>query len=135
MKNLANQNATVELSEDGAGLVVRHTDRNPRVAPSVFISREDALGVLADAGVEDPTITSVAPATGAAAGGTAVQVWGTHFGPGAVVEFDGEPATDVVVVGPTLITCTTPAHAAGAVDVVVTVGTKTATEDDAFTYA
>lgn len=45
---------------------------------------------------------------------------GTGFGTGATVTFGGSLATSVVVVTSNYITCTTPTHAAGAVDVVVT---------------
>jgi len=65
------------------------------------------------------TITSVTPALGPVAGGTPVTIAGTNFGATAgTVTFDGIAATDVVW-GAT-ITCKTPPHAAGAVNVVVT---------------
>lgn len=71
-----------------------------------------------------PVVTGIVPNTGPAAGGTAItDLQGTGFlndpGPPAVT-FDGVPATGVVWVSATRITCVTPAHAAGAVDVVVT---------------
>ena len=67
-----------------------------------------------------PTITSVAPATGPAAGGTAVTITGTGFANGAKVTFGGTAATAVMVVNSTSITCTTPAGTVGAQNVVVT---------------
>lgn len=68
-----------------------------------------------------PTVTSATPATGAAAGGEAItDLAGTDFRPGATVTFGGVAATSVVVVSRTRITCVTPAHAAGVVNVVVT---------------
>jgi len=71
-----------------------------------------------------PTVTGIVPNTGPAAGGTAItDLQGTGFldDPGPpTVTFGGVPATSVVRVSATRITCTTPAHAAGAVDVVVT---------------
>lgn len=81
-----------------------------------------------------PTITLVAPATGGAAGGTAVTLTGTNFVSGATVTFGGGAATSVVVVSGTSITCATPAHGAGAVDVVVTTTYGTDTEVGGFTY-
>jgi hypothetical protein len=54
------------------------------------------------------------------AGGTAATVTGTGFLTGATVAFGGTAATSVVVVGPTSITCVTPAHTSGLVNVVVT---------------
>jgi len=67
-----------------------------------------------------PTVTVVAPDNGTMAGGTAATVTGTGFLTGATVTFGGTSATGVTVVGPTSITCVTPAHTSGAVDVVVT---------------
>jgi hypothetical protein len=70
-----------------------------------------------------PTVSSVSPANGGVAGGTGVTITGTNFGgTGAfvpVVTFGGVAATNVVVTTGsfTQITCTAPAHAAGAVDV------------------
>jgi hypothetical protein len=89
-----------------------------------------------DAAYAVPTVTAVGPNNGTAAGGTAVTVTGTGFqsgiqqdaSQGTVVQgggttgvtFGGAAATNVQVVSDTEITCTTPAHAAGAVAVVVT---------------
>lgn len=84
------------------------------------------------------TFTSVAPATGGVAGGTAVTVTGTGFKTGATVRFNGVIATSVVVVNSTTITCVTPANAAAAVNVLVTnpgTGGSTVTGTAAYTYA
>ena len=67
-----------------------------------------------------PTVSSIAPTSGPAAGGTAVTISGTGFAAGATVTIGGSAATSVVVVSATSITATTPAHAAGAVTVTVT---------------
>lgn len=81
-----------------------------------------------------PTITSLNPATGPAAGGTQVMITGTGYVPGATVTFAATPATGVVVASATAIVCIAPAHAAGAVDVVVTTGGGTATSTGGYTY-
>lgn len=83
----------------------------------------------------DPTIVSITPATGAAAGGTAVTISGTALTGATAVTFGGTTATSIVVVNDTTITCATPAKTAGAYDVVVTTPNGTATEEDGFTYA
>lgn len=88
-----------------------------------------------DALYEPATIDSVTPAGGGTAGGTAVTIKGTNFAGTTAVSFGGTAATNVVVVDETTITCTTPAHAAGAVDVVVTDDSGPVTEVGAFTYA
>lgn len=84
-----------------------------------------------------PTITTIDPDTGAAAGGTAVTITGTNFvEDGLGVTFDGVSATAVAFVSATEVTCDTPAHAAGAVDVEVVTydGAGSVTEVDGFTY-
>ena len=67
-----------------------------------------------------PTITSITPNTGTTAGGASVTITGTGFAAGATVNLGGTAATAVNIVSSTSITATTPAHAAGAVNVVVT---------------
>lgn len=67
-----------------------------------------------------PAVTGIVPSTGSTAGGTSVTISGTNFVPGATVDIGGSPATSVVFVDPNTLTAVTPAHAVGAVDVVVT---------------
>ena len=67
-----------------------------------------------------PTVSAITPNSGTANGGTAVTITGTGFLAGATVKLGGTAATGVTVVSSTSITATTPAHAAGAVSVVVT---------------
>lgn len=82
-----------------------------------------------------PTVTSVAASSGSTAGGTNVTITGTGFVATPTVTFGGTSATNVVWVNSTTLTCTTPAHAAGAVNVVVTnPDTQTGTGTNAFTY-
>ena len=77
------------------------------------------LAVHVYGGCSTPTVTSVAPNTGPDTGGTSVTITGTNFVATASATFGGVAATNVVVVNTTTITATTPAHAAGAVDVIV----------------
>ena len=82
-----------------------------------------------------PTLSAVSPVSGPAAGGTAVTLTGTNFAAGATVTVGGTAATSVVVVSSTRITAVTPAGAAGARDVRVTLsGGQAATLAGAFTY-
>ena len=67
-----------------------------------------------------PKVTGIGPSSGPASGGTGVTIMGTGFQPGATVSLGGTPASNVVVGSSTSITATTPAHAAGSVNVVVT---------------
>jgi glucose/arabinose dehydrogenase len=83
-----------------------------------------------------PTVTSISPTTGPATGGTPVTIGGTGFLSGATVTLGGTAATSVVVVNSTTITATTAAHAAGAVNVVVTnTDTQSGTLTSGFTYS
>ncbi|MEO5822775.1 MAG: IPT/TIG domain-containing protein, partial [Vicinamibacteraceae bacterium] len=85
--------------------------------------------------VPSPTLTSIAPATGATAGGTAVTLTGTNFAAGTTVTIGGAAATSVVVSSSTRITAVTPAGAAGARDVrVALTGGQSATLTGGFTY-
>jgi hypothetical protein len=87
-----------------------------------------------DAEFVAPTINSISPATGPAAGGTIITITGTGFTTGTTVTVGGGSATSVDVDTATKLKCTTPAHAAGATDVVVTTKAGTATETGGFTY-
>jgi plastocyanin len=83
-----------------------------------------------------PTVTGISPTSATTAGGTAVTVTGTGFAAGATVSFGGTAASNVVVSSATSITTTTPAHAAGAVDVVVTNSNGTSGRlNGGFTYS
>lgn len=82
-----------------------------------------------------PTVGSVTPPTGNVGGGTAVTISGTNFQSGATVTFGGVAATNVAFVNSSTITATTPAHTAGAVDVVVhNPDGQTGTKTSGFTY-
>jgi hypothetical protein len=69
-----------------------------------------------------PTVASVTANTGPVAGGTSVAIAGTNFATSGTVTvtFGGTPATGVVVGTSTTLSCTTPAHVAGPINVVVT---------------
>ena len=82
-----------------------------------------------------PSITSLAPVSGPAAGGTVITISGTGFIQGASVKLGGINATGVAVNSSTSISATTPAHAAGAINVVVTnPDNQSATLTNGFTY-
>ena len=107
----------------------------PTVSPA-----QPTPGGLADAFVarisdpDPPTITGVVPQWGPVSG-SAVTIVGNCFRPGATATFGGTAATGLAVVSPTALTATTPAHAAGAVDVAVTnPGSPPVTRVGAFTY-
>lgn len=86
------------------------------VQPDGARSVAAALTILAS-----PLVTGITPNTGAGDGGTVVtNLAGTGFVSGCTVTIGGAPATSVVFVSPTQLTCVTPAGAIGAKDIVVT---------------
>lgn len=87
-----------------------------------------------DALFADPTIATVAPATGPAAGGTTITITGTNFSPDATVTVGGTAATAVQPLSATQVRCTTPPGTAGAKNVVVTSSGGTATSTGGYTY-
>lgn len=84
-----------------------------------------------DAGI---TLSSVSPSSGAASGGTGVTLTGVGLTGATGVTFGGSAATSVNVVNSTTVTAVTPAHAAGAVDVVITTPSGSATDTNGYTY-
>ncbi|OCJ09077.1 hypothetical protein A6U87_09470 [Rhizobium sp. AC44/96] len=82
-----------------------------------------------------PTVSSISPASGTTAGNTSVTITGTSLSGATAVTFGGTAATSYTVNSPTLITATTPAHAAGAVDVAVTTPGGSAILSNGYTFS
>ena len=80
------------------------------------------------------TLTSVSPSSGPASGGTGVTLAGIGFTGATSVTFGGAAATSVNVVSSTTVTAVTPAHAVGAVDVVISTPGGSATKTNGYTY-
>lgn len=124
--------ATVSWSEDGGSMEANDTvtctltGKGARTA----ITHPDAAAV--------PQVFSVDPATGLAAGGELVTITGTGFdslGEAADVEFgSSNSATDYNVVDNNHIAAIAPAHAAGAVTVIVTNDEGPSVDAVSFTY-
>jgi hypothetical protein len=81
-----------------------------------------------------PTVIGIGPSSGPVAGGMVATIAGTNFTGATSVTFGGTAATGINVVSSTQITATTPAHAAGSVDVVVTTPAGTGTGANLYTY-
>ena len=75
-----------------------------------------------------PTLTAVTPSNAINTGGTPIVLTGTNFQAGATVTIAGVPATNVVVVSSTQITCVVPAKAANCGARAVQVGTSMFTD-------
>lgn len=78
-----------------------------------------------DVAAPPPTVASIAPTSGPAAGGTAVTITGTNFTGATGASVGGVPLTGFTVVSATRITGTTGAGTAGPADVVVGSATLT----------
>jgi uncharacterized protein (TIGR03437 family) len=104
------------------------------IAQNVFTSNIVLIPVTSPTNATTPTVSSVTPASGPAAGATPVTITGTNFAAGATVTFGGVAATNVTVVSNKTITCATPAGTAGAVTVTVTVNGLTGSLASGFTY-
>lgn len=97
-------------------------------------------GTLADitnpAASQLPVVTSVVPATGAAAGGEIINIYGNHFTAATDVAFAAD-AADYTLIHDGHIVAVAPAHAAGTVQVKVTtpegVSANTAADDYVYT--
>lgn len=82
------------------------------------------------------TVTGVSPASGLTTGGEGITITGSGFSGGSTptVSLGGTSATGVTVVSDTVITATTPARAAGTVDVSVSRDGGTGTKAGAYRY-
>jgi hypothetical protein len=97
--------------------------------------QQDHTIVASFAVAPPPTFTSITPSSGSIVGGTSVTITGTDFTGATVVTFGGTPAVSFSVIGDTAITATTPTHAAGVVNVVITAPGGTATGTNAYAYS
>jgi hypothetical protein len=82
------------------------------------------------------SLSSLSPSSNLPVGGADVTISGAGFNSAVVssVKFGGVAATNVRIVNAVTMKVTAPTHAAGTVDVAVTVGGSTATLSNAFTY-
>lgn len=82
-----------------------------------------------------PVVTSISPSTGSVAGGNSVTVSGSGFTGATAVNFGTIAATDFAVSSDTTVVSTSPAFAAGTVDVTVVTpnGTSATSTADQYT--
>jgi len=125
---------TLELRDD-----LRSTadPGSPAVAPVFTVAGQTVTPDLFSGTITvaaPPSITAVDPADGPTAGGTSVTITGANFTSDITVTFGGQPLQDLTVVDQGTIKGTTPPHAAGAVDVVVSNSFGSDTLEGGFTY-
>jgi hypothetical protein len=84
-----------------------------------------------------PAVDGISPTGGPASGGTVVTITGCGFTGATAVQFGATPATTFTVNSDTQMHATSPAHAAGTVDVTVTtpLGTSPTSSADQFSYS
>jgi hypothetical protein len=80
------------------------------------------------------TATGISPSSGSTAGGNSVLITGTNFHRDATVFIGGTQAGGVLVIDAQRIVATTPAHAAGPVNVTVVTNGVSLTLNSAFSY-
>jgi hypothetical protein len=125
----------------GSGSLTVTAPPNGNIAPPgyymLFILNSSGVPSIAhmvQVGPPAPTVTNVKPDNGPPAGGTAVTIRGTNFSTGVGVTFGAMAATNVVVVNSTTITAITPAQAVGPVTVTLTLGGRSGSLVNGYTY-
>jgi len=128
-----------------AGFVVNSATQITATAPAgtgTVDVRVTTVGGTSATGASDqysfvpaPTVSGISPTAGPTAGGTTVTITGSNFTGATAVTFGGTTAS-FTVVSATQITATSPAGAAGTVDVRVTTvgGTSATSAADQFTH-
>jgi hypothetical protein len=121
------------IEAEGLGLAYEHVVPGGTAFPGLGGSPQMRVPLVFSPAL---AFTAVTPNTGLTTGGTTVTITGTGFSYDTAVTFGGSAATSVVVSGSTSVTCVTPAHAAGAVNIVVTKPSipESVTAVGAFTY-
>ena len=113
------------------------TDPKPEGSVRVLLAR--AGKVMTQRQINDlfppASVSDVAPNTGGIAGGDVVTITGESLDGATGVNFGGVAGTEFAVTDDTEITVTTPAHAAGAVDVEIVDDGGNVTVVGGFTYA
>ena len=108
----------------------------------VFITLSDGSPVISTddttlLSYDVPTVSSVAPSTGAAAGAFTITLTGSDFGGadfGATVTVDGQTCASPAWVSDSEVTCTAPAWAGADNSVVLTVGGQSSAANSLFSY-
>lgn len=125
---LASTGTAAVTIDPGFSYIVRSTD-----SLNIMTGHSDASYTIK---LPTPTLISVNPNTGPAAGGTPITLAGTNFVSGAKVQIGGVQATGVVFNSASSLNAVTPAGTAGPKDVVVTnPDGQTATLVAGFSYA
>jgi hypothetical protein len=131
--------AQTVLSVRPTEIAIRTVAHAAAAAAALVITNPSTKAVTAAAAFAfakvTPVFTSIFPVSGPAAGGTICNITGTDFTPGMTVTIGGHACTVLSQGGTTNLCIRTPAHAAGALDVVITAKNADAdTDTEGFTY-
>ncbi|HYC92472.1 MAG TPA: IPT/TIG domain-containing protein [Thermoanaerobaculia bacterium] len=102
--------------------------------PDTFGGQTAVLDLEVTAASDQPSLTSVTPATGPVAGGTRFTALGSHLTADCTLSFGGAPATELAAAADGTLAGVTPPHPAGTVDVALVCGTSRSLLPRAFTY-
>jgi predicted outer membrane repeat protein len=131
--------ATSVVRVNATAITAKTPPGTPGVKP-VVVTNNDGQTATKPGGftyIAPPTIKSITPGSGPAAGNTLIMIRGSNFVAGGLfgVKVGGAAATSVIRVNATAITARTPAGTPGAKNVVVTnKDGQTATKPGGFTY-
>ena len=99
------------------------TNRKPKLARCISVVAAIGMTFVSIATMCQPALPfetpSIVPANGPSAGGTEVTIIGTKFSESSAVLFGDQAASSFTIVNENVIQAVTPAHPAGAVDVVI----------------
>ena len=126
--------AAATIDSQSANAITVTTPARPVGSASVVVTTVFGSATTSFDYANPPTLTNVSPTTGSTDGGTSVVLTGTNLADTTAVTFGGDSAANLSVVNANTITVTTPAHAAGAVDVTVTTPSGSTTLTNAFTF-
>lgn len=130
---------SVEVSADGTKITAKTPAHAAGAVDMVVTNRGGGkatkTGAFTFSAASAPTIGSLTVTTGTSLGGTLLSISGTNFSAGTTVSFGGTAAASGAALNATTISARTPAHAAGAADVKVTLPDgQSATKTSAFTF-
>lgn len=130
---------TVTIAADGTGSLEIETLKPGFTAvhatlPDTYGRHSAVLDVEVVAAGDRPSLTSVSPGTGPAAGGTPFVALGSQLTADCTLSFGGAPATNLTLGSDGTLAGVTPAHPAGTVDVALVCGTSRSKLPRAFTY-
>ncbi|WP_161495018.1 autotransporter domain-containing protein [Caulobacter sp. BP25] len=137
----SNSSNSITVTTDGSGVASAGTFTANATTGSYSVtatagSASTSFSLTNNAAATPPTVTGISPTSGTTAGGTSVVITGTNFTGATAVSFGATAASGFTVNSATQITATSPAGAAGVVDVTVTTpsGTSGTGAADQFTY-